>query len=164
MYAHTFALKICIFVKIYALLNPCTHMFVCPLLHINMATGWLWCLLLLFHKSVWKTQSQHIGMRKASAGSRSGHTSANPTCVYVCGKVQRQRVGVCVCMCMHICINKIKHACHRENDNSNEHKQESGRRKGSARRTGRKMCVCTFCLKIRHRCLTLIKLWLFQRV
>lgn len=61
-------------------LNPCELSGV-------SATGRLERLRLSFHKRVWKTRSQHTGMRIACVGSGSGHTSANPAyvvCVRAC--------------------------------------------------------------------------------
>lgn len=80
----------------------CTRVFVRTLGHADTATEWLLCLLLLFHKRVWKSPSQHTGIRGASAGSGSGHTSANtaPVCVYA--SPERERVHASCCIYVHV--------------------------------------------------------------
>lgn len=93
----TCADKVCIF-------NLRACLSVCAPRHSGLATGWLRCLQLLFHKREWKTQSQHAGMSRVSAGSRSGHTSANPT---LCMEEARERERLCVLdarasACIHI--------------------------------------------------------------
>lgn len=57
-------------------------------------------LISLERESEWKTQSQHTGMRRACAASRSGHTSANPAIVCVHGEESERKTG---CFSVHMC-------------------------------------------------------------